>query len=56
MARLVTSISKLGSSEPFELQVAQGQIAYHEHIYKFGQNSVVGNSVETIWQQGGLYS
>lgn len=56
MARLVTSISKLGSSEPFELQVAQGQIAYHKQIYKFGQNSVVGNSVETIWQQGGLYS
>jgi hypothetical protein len=56
MARLVTSISKLGSSEPFELQVAQGQIAYHKHIYKFGQNAVVGNSVETIWQQGGLYS
>ena len=56
MARLVTSISKLGSSEPFELQVAQGQIAYHEQIYKFGQNAVVGNSVETIWQQGGLYS
>ena len=56
MARLVTSISKLGSSEPFELQVAQGQIAYHKHVYKFGQNSVVGNSVETIWQQGGLYS
>lgn len=56
MARLVTSISKLGTHEPFELQVAQGQIAYHEHIYKFGQNSVVGDSVETIWQQGGLYS
>ena len=56
MARLVTSISKLGSSEPFELQVAQGQIAYHKQIYKFGQNSVVGDSVETIWQQGGLYS
>ena len=56
MARLVTSISKLGQTEPFELQVAQGQIAYHENIYKFGQNSVVGDSVETIWQQGGLYS
>lgn len=56
MARLVTSISKLGTHEPFELQVAQGQISYHEHIYKFGQNAVVGNSVETIWQQGGLYS
>ena len=56
MTRLVTSISKLGTFEPFNLQVAQDQIAYHEHIYKFGQNAVVGNSVETIWQQGGLYS
>ena len=56
MTRKVTSISKLGQTEPFHLQVAQGQIAYHEHIYKFGQNAVVGNSVETIWQQGGLYS
>ena len=56
MTRKVTSISKLGTHEPFELQVSQGQIAYHEHIYKFGQNSVVGDSVETIWQQGGLYS
>ena len=56
MARLVTSISKLGKTEPFELQVAQGQIAYHKHVYKFGQNVTVGDSVETIWAQGGLYS
>jgi hypothetical protein len=56
MARLVTSISKLGQTEPFHLQVAQDQIAYHQHVYKFGQNAVVGNSLETIWQQGGLYS
>jgi hypothetical protein len=56
MTRQVTSISKLGNTEPFELQVAQGQIAYHKHVYKFGQNAVVGNSVETIWSQGGLYS
>jgi len=56
MARLVTSISKLGKTEPFELQVAQGQIAYHKHVYKFGQNAAVGDSVETIWAQGGLYS
>jgi len=56
MTRKVTSISKLGTHEDFNLQVSQGQIAYHEQIYKFGQNSVVGDSVETIWQQGGLYS
>ena len=55
MTRKVTSISKLGTHEPFELQVAQGQIAFHEHIYKFGQNQAVGNSVETIWEEGGLY-
>ena len=55
MTRKVTSISKLGTHEPFELQVAQGQIAFHKHIYKFGQNQAVGNSVETIWEEGGLY-
>lgn len=56
MARLVTSISKLGSSEPFELQVAQGQISYHESIFKFGFNPDIDNSLETVWAQGGLYS
>ena len=56
MPHKVTSVTKLGKHEPFELQVAEGQIPWHKHIYKFGQNAVVGNSVETIWQQGGLYS
>jgi len=56
MPHKVTSITKLGKHEPFELQVAQGQIPWHKQIYKFGQNSVIANSVETIWQQGGLYS
>jgi hypothetical protein len=56
MARLVTSISKLGTHEPFELQVAQGQISYHESIFKFGFNSDVDDSLETVWAQGGLYS
>ena len=56
MPHKVTSVTKLGKHEPFELQLAEGQIPWHKHIYKFGQNAVVGNSVETIWQQGGLYS
>jgi len=56
MARLVTSISKLGTHEPFELQVAQGQISYHESIFKFGFNPDVDASLETVWAQGGLYS
>ena len=52
----ITSITQKGTTEDFGLQVARGQIPYHKHVYKFGQNAVVGNSVETIWSQGGLYS
>jgi len=56
MAREVSSITRIGTSEPFELQIARGQIAYHESVYKFGNNSAVADSIETIWPQGGLYS
>jgi len=52
----ITSITQRGTTEDFGLQVARGQIPYHKYVYKFGQNAVVGNSVETIWSQGGLYS
>jgi len=52
----ITSITQKGTTEDFGLQVARGQIPNHKHVYKFGQNAVVGNSVETIWSQGGLYS
>ena len=50
------SISQVGTTEPFELQVARGQILHHKHLFKFGNNPTVGNSIETIWAEGGLYS
>ena len=56
MAREVSSISRVGTSEPFELQIARGQIAWHNPLFKFGNNTTVGNSLETIWAEGGLYS
>ena len=56
MPRDYSSISRFGLTEPFNLQVARGQIAYHESIYKFGNNPEVADSIETIWPQGGLYS
>ena len=55
MAREVSSITRVGTSEPFELQVSRGQIAYHEFIHKFGYNPSIGDSNETVWSQGGLY-
>ncbi len=56
MAQEVSSISRVGTSEPFELQVSRGQIAFHEFVHKFGFNSSVSTSLATIWLQGGLYS
>ena len=56
MAREISSISRVGTSEPFELQVARGQIAWHYDVHKFGFNSDIDDSLETIWAQGGLYS
>jgi hypothetical protein len=56
MSREVSSITRIGTSEPFELQIARGQIAWHNPLFKFGNNALVGNSLETIWAEGGLYS
>ena len=53
---VVSSISRVRTSEPFELQVSRGQISYHNLQFKFGYNAAVGNSKETIWSQGGLYA
>jgi hypothetical protein len=56
MAKETSSISRVGTTEPFELQVARGQIGWHYPLFKFGNNAVVGDSLETIWSEGGLYS
>jgi hypothetical protein len=52
----VSSISRVGTTEPFYLQVARNQISFHKSNFKFGFNADVDNSLETVWAQGGLYS
>lgn len=52
----ISSISRFGKTEPFALQVARGQVAFHKTQFKFGFNSDVDDSLETVWSQGGLYS
>ncbi len=43
--------------ENFPLAVSSGALSpSYKEIYKFGNNPVVGNTLETIWSQGGLYS
>ncbi|MGA0425927.1 MAG: hypothetical protein ACO3OM_07335 [Alphaproteobacteria bacterium] len=56
MGTQVRSISQTGATEPFELQVARGQIEGHKHQFKFGHNALVSNTEETIWAQGGIYA
>ena len=50
------SISQVGTSEPFELQVARGQIPGHYRIHKFGFNPLINENEETIWDVGGVYA
>ena len=51
-----SSITRVGTYEPWELQVGRGQIAFHERLFKFGSNPDVDGSNETIWDVGGLYA
>jgi len=56
MAREVSSISRVGTSEPFELQSSRDQIAYHNTLFKYGYNPNIINVNETVWDAGGLYA
>jgi len=49
-----SSITRVGTYEPFNLQVARGQIPWHQSVAVFGYNSDVDTSVETVWPYGGI--
>ena len=46
----IRSISQLGTSEPFELQVARGQIPGHSVRNIFGTNPTIGTTFRTPWE------
>jgi len=52
---LASSVTRWGRNEPFELQVSRNQIPYHKRVFKFGFNSDVDGTEETIWDVGGIY-
>jgi len=54
MTREYSSISRIGRTEPFELQVARGQITGHRSIHVFGYNPDVDTNEETVWPIDGL--
>ena len=50
MARETSSISRVGTSEPFELQVSRGQVSYHSVVNIFGFATAIGTSYRTPWE------
>ena len=52
---LASSVTRWGRNEPFELQVSRNQIPYHKRVFKFGFNSDVDGTEETVWDVGGIY-
>ena len=47
---VIRSISQVGTSEPFELQVARGQIPGHSVLNLFGTNPAIGTTFRTPWE------
>lgn len=57
MSFFYPSISFEELTEPFELQVARGQVPGHRIVHVFGYNPDVDAGVEeTVWTYGGLYA
>jgi len=50
----ISSISRIGRTEPFELQVSRGQIAWHRSVTVFGYNPDVDTTPETVWPGDGI--
>jgi hypothetical protein len=53
---IVSSISRTGAFEPFDLQVSRGQITFHEAFCQFGINGNVEQSYETLWVGSNAYT
>lgn len=56
MSTILSSITRQGTFEPFELQVSRNQIQGHKNLFKFGNNSDINGTNEIIWSQGGAYT
>lgn len=49
------SISRVGVTEPFELQVSRGQITGHSNVLVSGTLPTLGTTQATVWNRGGIY-
>jgi len=52
---IASSITRMGKYEPFDLQVARGQVAFHNTLSLFGYQSAVGNTTIPVWEVTSVY-
>lgn len=53
---VVSSISRFGLYEPFDLQVARGQIAMHSTVNIYGYQPAVGITFIPVWENATAYT
>lgn len=53
---VVSSISRVGTTEPFDLQVARGQIAGHSTVNIYGFQVSVTTTNIPVWEVAGAYA
>jgi len=53
---ITASITRAGAYEPFDLQVARGQIAGHSTVSIFGYQPSVGTSSIAVWENASAYT
>lgn len=47
----VSSITRFGNTEPFELQVERNQIAWHANVNVQGYNALHGDQFRAVWEK-----
>jgi len=52
----ISSVSRLGRTEPFWLQISRGQISWHRAVTVFGYNPDIDTSEELVWPDGATIS
>ena len=53
---VTSSIARMGTVEPFDLQVSRGQISGHSTLSLFGYQSAVGNTKIPVWENATAYT
>jgi len=52
---IVSSVTRMGAYEPFDLQVARGQIYGHSTVSIFGYQPSVGTTSIAVWENASAY-